>query len=98
MVKPNSKIAADGVVVKGTSPENQASITGESTPVDKHPNPNWQNENEINKLLPEHRVTIYNVASSQKSLSIMLTIVVIGTPLLAGYFIFLYKTFYGKVT
>ena len=46
---------------------------------------------------PEHSVTIYNAASSQKSLGIMLTIVLIGSPLLAGYFIFLYKTFYGKV-
>ncbi|OZV69694.1 cytochrome d ubiquinol oxidase subunit II [Winogradskyella aurantia] len=46
---------------------------------------------------PKYSVTIYNAASSQKSLGIMLTIVVIGTPLLAGYFIFLYKTFYGKV-
>jgi cytochrome d ubiquinol oxidase subunit II len=46
---------------------------------------------------PEHSVTIYIAASSQKSLGIMLTIVVIGTPLLADYFIFLYKTFYGKV-
>ncbi len=46
---------------------------------------------------PDHNVTIYNAASSQKSLGIMLTIVVIGSPLLAGYFIFLYKTFYGVV-
>ncbi|UII76478.1 cytochrome d ubiquinol oxidase subunit II [Flagellimonas sp. HMM57] len=46
---------------------------------------------------PEHSVTIYNAASSQKSLGIMLTIVVIGAPLLAGYFFFLYKTFHGKV-
>lgn len=46
---------------------------------------------------PEHSVTIYDAASSQKSLGIMLTIVLIGSPLLAGYFIFLYKTFYGKV-
>lgn len=46
---------------------------------------------------PDHSVTIYNAASSQKSLGIMLTIVLIGSPLLAGYFIFLYKTFYGKV-
>jgi len=43
-------------------------------------------------------VTIYNAASSQKSLGIMLTIVAIGAPLLAGYFLFLYKTFNGKVT
>jgi Cd2+/Zn2+-exporting ATPase len=56
VVKPNSKIAADGVVTNGTSPVNQASITGESVPVDKRPNHNWQNENDINKLLPEHRV------------------------------------------
>lgn len=42
-------------------------------------------------------VTIYNAASSQKSLGIMLTIVVIGAPLLAGYFMFLYKTFHGTV-
>lgn len=46
---------------------------------------------------PKYSVTIYNAASSQKSLGIMLTIVVIGTPLLAAYFLFLYKTFYGKV-
>lgn len=45
----------------------------------------------------EYSVTIYNAASSQKSLGIMLTIVCIGAPLLAGYFLFLYKTFHGKV-
>ncbi|WP_299064522.1 cytochrome d ubiquinol oxidase subunit II [uncultured Polaribacter sp.] len=46
---------------------------------------------------PKFSVNIYNAASSQKSLGIMLTIVVIGAPLLAGYFLFLYKTFHGKV-
>lgn len=44
-----------------------------------------------------YSVNIYNAASSQKSLGIMLTIVLIGSPLLAGYFVFLYRTFYGKV-
>lgn len=46
---------------------------------------------------PKYSVTIYNAASSQKSLGIMLAIVCIGSPLLAGYFLFLYKTFHGKV-
>lgn len=46
---------------------------------------------------PNHSVTIYNAASSQKSLGIMLTMVVIGAPLLMGYLFFLYKTFNGKV-
>lgn len=51
----------------------------------------------ISTIDPKYNVTIYNAASSQKSLGIMLTIVLIGTPLLAGYFFFLYKTFNGKV-
>lgn len=37
MVKPNTKISADGVVVNGESSVNQAPITGESVPVDKVP-------------------------------------------------------------
>ena len=46
---------------------------------------------------PAYSVTIYNAASSQKSLGIMLTMVVIGAPILLGYLAFLYKTFNGKV-
>ena len=48
-------------------------------------------------LDPEYSVTIYNAASSDKSLGIMLTFVLIGAPLLAVYFLFLYRTFHGKV-
>ncbi len=35
VVKPNTKISADGVVVRGSSSINEAPITGESIPVDK---------------------------------------------------------------
>lgn len=56
VVKPNSKIAADGEVVKGTGHVDQASITGESIPVEKLPNPHSRSQNEIDKLAPEHRV------------------------------------------
>lgn len=35
VVKPNSQISADGVIVKGSSSIDQSSITGESIPVDK---------------------------------------------------------------
>jgi Cd2+/Zn2+-exporting ATPase len=36
VIKPNSKISADGVIVNGQSNVNQAPITGESVPVDKN--------------------------------------------------------------
>jgi Cd2+/Zn2+-exporting ATPase len=35
VLKPNTKIAADGVIISGSSSINQAPITGESIPVDK---------------------------------------------------------------
>lgn len=37
IIRPNSKVAADGIVVDGRSTVNQAPITGESIPVDKYP-------------------------------------------------------------
>lgn len=37
LVKPNERLPADGVVIKGTTSVNQAPVTGESVPVDKEP-------------------------------------------------------------
>jgi Cd2+/Zn2+-exporting ATPase len=51
VVKPNSKISADGVVVNGQSSVNQAPITGESVPVDKvqvdDSEKDWSQEDDI---------------------------------------------------
>lgn len=47
--------------------------------------------------LPEHSLTIYNAASSTKTLTIMLTIALIGMPVVAGYTFSIYWIFRGKV-
>jgi cytochrome d ubiquinol oxidase subunit II len=46
---------------------------------------------------PLYNITIYNAASSDKALGIMLTITAIGAPLVILYTIFVYRTFWGKV-
>jgi cytochrome d ubiquinol oxidase subunit II len=48
-------------------------------------------------LDPNYTITVYNAASSDKSLGIMLTFAGIGTPLVLGYTAFVYITFRGKV-
>jgi cytochrome d ubiquinol oxidase subunit II len=45
----------------------------------------------------KYNITVYNAASSQKSLKIMLGMVAIGAPLVLAYTIFVYRTFKGKV-
>jgi Cd2+/Zn2+-exporting ATPase len=56
LVRPNSKIAADGVVLKGNSSVDQSPITGESIPVGKHPHPNGPAIAQFNELKAENRV------------------------------------------
>ena len=51
VVRPNSKISADGVIVKGNSSVDQSPITGESVPVDKlpieHPEKEYTSKSDI---------------------------------------------------
>jgi cytochrome d ubiquinol oxidase subunit II len=51
----------------------------------------------LSTIDPAYNITIYNAASSEKSLGIMLTFAAVGIPLVAGYTFFVYKTFSGKV-
>lgn len=50
LIRPNTKIAADGVIIKGSSSINQASITGESMPVDKFAISDATNLPEFNEI------------------------------------------------
>lgn len=57
LIKPNSKIPADGVVIRGEGSVNQAPITGESVPVDKSPVPYPAKDYSREKTIkPQYRV------------------------------------------
>ncbi|MCM4152379.1 heavy metal translocating P-type ATPase [Arenibacter sp. N53] len=56
LVKPNTKISADGVIVKGSSSIDQSPITGESIPVDKTAVPNFKDLPEFSKIEKSHIV------------------------------------------
>ncbi|MBX2943548.1 MAG: heavy metal translocating P-type ATPase [Cyclobacteriaceae bacterium] len=57
LVKPNSKISADGVVIYGSSSVNQAPITGESVPVDKEPVDDIEKDySQVHDIPDVHRV------------------------------------------
>lgn len=51
----------------------------------------------ISTMDEAYSITIYNAASSEKSLGIMLTIAAIGAPLVLSYTAFVFWTFRGKV-
>jgi cytochrome d ubiquinol oxidase subunit II len=46
---------------------------------------------------PANSITVYNAASSEKTMRLLLTIALIGTPLVAVYTAFVFWTFKGKV-
>ncbi|MDO6595572.1 heavy metal translocating P-type ATPase [Oceanihabitans sp. 2_MG-2023] len=56
VVKPNTKIAADGVILSGNSSINQAPITGESMPVDKTAIASTKNLPEFKHINKKHIV------------------------------------------
>lgn len=57
IIKPNTKVPADGVVIKGEGSINQAPITGESVPVDKSPVPDPAKDYTSEKSIkPQYRV------------------------------------------
>lgn len=51
----------------------------------------------LSKQSADYHLTVYNAASSQKTLGIMLIVAAIGVPLVAGYTTFVFMTFKGKV-
>jgi len=51
----------------------------------------------LDRYNPEHTMQIYDAASSEKALGIMLTITAIGFPMVIAYTVFVYRTFWGKV-
>ncbi|MGE5401650.1 MAG: cytochrome d ubiquinol oxidase subunit II [Ignavibacteriales bacterium] len=51
----------------------------------------------ISSPIPEHSLTIYNAASSQKTLMIMLIVAIIGIPFVLGYTASIHWIFRGKV-
>lgn len=51
----------------------------------------------LSTIDPAYNLTVYNSASSEKTLGIMLLMAAIGAPLVLSYTIFVYRTFRGKV-
>ncbi len=51
----------------------------------------------LSNPLPENSLTVYNAASSPKTLGIMLTIALIGVPIVLAYTVSIYWIFRGKV-
>jgi len=55
------------------------------------------------RLLPSwtdlsHSLTIYNSSSTQRTLTVMLVIILVGMPMVIAYHVFIYRIFKGKAT
>ncbi len=66
VLKPNSVISADGIIVTGNSSVNQAAITGESIPVEKFPFPDPLNSiRDLEKIDQDHKVFAGTINGNQ---------------------------------
>ncbi len=70
VVRPNSKIAADGIIVKGASSINQAPITGESVPVDKKAIADSRQQFKDNNKIPEESHVFAGTINGNSTLEI----------------------------
>ena len=70
VVRPNSKISADGVIVKGNSSVDQSPITGESVPVDKTPIENPDKEYTSKSDIPDENRVFSGTINGNNTLEI----------------------------
>lgn len=70
LVRPNSKISADGVIVKGSSSIDQSPITGESVPVDKKPVENSDKEYTGDSDIPDESRVFSGTINGNNTLEI----------------------------
>ena len=70
LVRPNSKISADGVIVKGNSSVDQSPITGESVPADKAPIENPEKEYTSKSVIPDENRVFSGTINGNNTLEI----------------------------
>lgn len=73
VVKPNSEISADGVIISGSSSVNQAPITGESMPVEKAPIKDEEKIRENPKSIDDKHRVFAGTINGSSSLEIRVT-------------------------
>src|SRR5690554_2745581 len=70
MVRPHTKILADGFIVSGSSIVNQAPITGESIPVDKRAVQDPQAEYQVDSQIPDENRVFSGTINGNNTLEI----------------------------
>lgn len=73
LVRPNSRMPADGFVVEGNSAVNQAPITGESIPVDKSPVDDPESAKRDPSQVPSESVVFAGTINGTASLEVIVT-------------------------